>query len=480
MGFFSRKISAGDKNDTHEMVDAKIHVMQHDLDEIAKNGHVEIEPAHQEKSTQQKPVSSKPPEEESLPVDSPFSQSIYPPTTPEAPAPSLETPQAPFDAPQQESLREEEEVQTAPSTRPSEPLNLPTFQGAQTPSPREFTHLNIGKQAVSTAYYEKSSESKLSPTESLKSPSASQESLRSGIWPVEAPAETTPTKRVALKKTTPKKISLRKTPTDKKVMSDNIILKERWGWKHLLLTVVILGTISGGAFYFWKTRFFQESMDSLAIVHPNIPDISSNDEEINNLNTKPDASFPFSTTNANPFLVDVETETVSTLRKQLMENAEAMKQANMTGPVPFSVVDKTNTPIAFFIFASIFNLGLSGDLLNSLDNNFTLSLFLDNGEPRTILSITAKNPDDAHKYLSLSEKTLPLSLKNILLVETPPTVPTAAFSTTSYKSATIRYFNFSIETPLSFDYTFIDNTLIIGTSKNAERAGIDAILNSKK
>ncbi|MGB2791249.1 MAG: hypothetical protein WBC29_01715 [Candidatus Moraniibacteriota bacterium] len=476
MGFFSKKISAGDKNDTHEMVDAKIHVMQHDLDEIAKNGHVEIEPDHQEKSTQQRPISSKPPEEESLPVDSPFSQSIYPPTTLETPALSLETPQAPSDAPQQESLPED--VQAVPPARPSEPLNLPTFQGAQVPAPREFMHLNIEKQASSTAY-EKPPEPEPAPTESLKSPSASQESLRSGTWPVEAPAETTSTKKGALKKTTPKKISLRKTPTDKKVMSDNIILKERWGWKHFLLIVVILGTISGGAFYFWKTRFFQERMDSLAITHPNIPDISSNDTT-DKLRNKPDASLPFSTTNANPFLVDVETETVSTLREQLMKNAETMRQANMTGPVPFSVVDKTNTPIAFFIFASIFNLGLSGDLLNSLDNSFTLSLFLDNGEPRTTLTITTKNPTDAQKYLTASEKTLPLSLKNILLVDTPPTAPAATFSTTSYKSTTIRYFNLSIETPLSFDYTFIDNTLIIGTSKNAERASIDVILDSKK
>ena len=162
-----------------------------------------------------------------------------------------------------------------------------------------------------------------------------------------------------------------------------------------------------------------------------------------------------------------------------MKNAETMRQAHMTGPVPFSVVDKTNTPIAFFIFASIFNLGLSGDLLNSLDNTFTLSLFLDNDEPRAILSITTKDTIETQKYLSASEKTLPLSLKNILLVDTPPSVPAATFATASYRDTSIRYFNLSAETPLSFDYAFVNNTLIIGTSKNAERAGIDTLLNSK-
>ncbi len=480
MGFFSKKIFTGNKKDTHKMIDAKIHVMQHDLDEIAKNGYVEIESPHKEISAQKKPTPAMSPENNPVPSGSPFSQSPY--SSPDdISTSSLETPRTPAETSQQETLPskdifppKEVKGQTTPLTRPSTPL-----QAAPTSIPHEAMHLNIGGQFPTDTRPTEPASQKPILTEIPKSPATQQESLRTGTWPVESSTKAASSKKHNQKETALEKISLQETPTDKKIVADDIILKERWGWKQLLLMFVVFGVIGGGIFYFWKTRFSREEMSPSIVTHPNIPDVSGNKED-SNLQTEPTASLPFSTTNTNPFLVDVETETVSTLREQLMKNAEAMKQANMTGPVSFSVVDKTNTPIAFFIFASIFNLGLSGDLLNSLDNNFTLSLFLDNGEPRAILSITVKNSADAQKYLSLSEKTLPLSLKNVLLVDTPPSVPAATFSTTPYKSTTIRYFNFSTETPLSFDYTFIDNTLIIGTSKNAERASIDAILDSKK
>lgn len=473
MGFFSRKISATDKNDTHEMIDAKIHVMQHDLDEIAKNGRIEIESNQKEKTHQSTP--SSPTTNEPVPSDSPFSQSAYqfdePASLRDTPqqAPPQETPQSQQEIP---STKRAENISSQP-THSSAPLNLPTFHAAPVPAPRGPMHLNIDRQTPSEFLPGKPPEPEPTPrVETPPPPAVSQESLRTGTWPVESPTKTEPTKK------TPKKVSLRKTPTDKKVLSDNIILKEHWGWKQYLLIIVILGSIFGGLFYFWKTRFSPAGFGLSTINLPNIPDISSN-TEADDLRAMPDESLPFSTTNANPFIVDVETETVSTLRQQLMKNAETMRQAHMTGPVPFSVVDKTNTPIAFFIFASIFNLGLSGDLLNSLDNTFTLSLFLDNDEPRAILSITTKDTIETQKYLSASEKTLPLSLKNILLVDTPPSVPAATFATASYRDTSIRYFNLSAETPLSFDYAFVNNTLIIGTSKNAERAGIDTLLNSK-
>ena len=469
MGFFSKKAPTSDKNDTHEMVDAKIHVMQHDLDEIAKNGHVEIEPTHQEKPEPKKESPSTPVSRDALPTDSPFSQPIYPlseNTLPEKPVTT-----APVPEPQQPSTLAPQNA-PAPITRPSAPLNLPTFEAV--PRPRESSTPTEPKKNVVEAPLPKPSATE-KPLNQQETP---QESLRTGTWPVEQPGKSTSTSKTSSPKSHPKKLSLRKTATDKKALSDNIILKERWGWKQLLLTLITLAILGGGAFYFWKTRISTGSIDLSALSHPNIPDISTDQEKDAML--KPEASLPFSTTNPNPFLVDVETETVSTLREQLMKNAETMQQANMTGPVPFSVVDKNNTPIAFFIFASVFNLGLSGDLLNSLDNTFTLSLFIDSGKPRIILAITEKNSANTKKYLSASEKTLPLSLKNILLEEAPPVVSTARFASGTYRDIATRYFNISTDVPLSLDYAFIDNTLLIGTSKDAERAGIDMLLSAKK
>ena len=483
MGFFSKiskKISTKNTSDVNQ-IDAKIHIMQYDLDEIAKNGHVEIEPVREENSKQRKLTSGISSKNGSTPLDSPFSQSSYP-LSDDMVAPPLETSRVSAETIQQEPPAKETstaktvENQPTPSTYPSAPLNLPLFQ--ETPDSRKPMHLNIGGQASIDAP-PKTPVSQDLPTKTPKSPSDQQESLRTGKWSIESQTKTTASKESEVEKMATD-IHLQKTPTDKNTIPDNVILKERWSWKYFSLIIITIGVIGSGAFYFWKTRLSTRE-GGVSTVYPSIPNISENNNNgIDNTHTEPDVMLPFSTTHPNPFLIDVETETVSTLREQLIKNAETMKQANMAGPVPFSVVDKTNTPIAFFIFASIFNLGLSGDLLNSLDNDFTLFLFLDNGEPRTILTVTAKNPADAQRYLLASEKMLPLSLKNIVLADTPPTVPVAAFTTTLYRDVAIRYFNLPTETPLSFDYAFIGNTLIVGTSKNAERAGIDTILDSKK
>lgn len=482
MGFFSKKISSENTSDTNE-IDAKIHVMQHDLDEIAKNGRIEIEPVLEESPKQRKLPSGISAKNSQTPLDSPFSQSPYPMPDDTAASP-VETPQASVETTRQEApaketspsreIRRDMGGQPVSPTYPSAPLNLPLFQA--TPDSRKSTHLNIGGQVPIDAP-PKTSADQEPAAKTLESPSDQQESLRTGSWSIESPTKTTENKEIEKIATD---IHLQKTPINRVAIPDNVILKEDWNWKYFSLIVIILGVIGSGAFYFWKTRLSARE-ENASITHPGIPNISDNNNSgIDNVRTEPSVTLPFSATNPNPFLVDVETETVSTLREQLIKNAETMKRANMTGPVPFSVVDKANTPIAFFIFASIFNLGLSGDLLNSLNNDFTLFLFLDNGEPRTILTVTAKNPADAQRYLLASEKTLPLSLKNIVLADTPPTVPVAAFTTTLYRNVAIRYFNLPTETPLSFDYAFIGDTLIVGTSKNAERAGIDTILDSKK
>lgn len=478
-------MSASNKDDTHEMIDAKIHVMQHDLDEIAKSGHVEIESTQKKTSETKEPAIKTQSANISVPSDSPFSQSEYvlEPSEP-ARAHTVEEsePQAPKEEPHQETPSPNESGDIAiPSASSSTPLNLPSFHAAPTPTsptPRGPMRLNIGQQTSLEIPSTNVPESAPEPNEALKLPVTSQESLRTGTWPVTTPTQTTHAKKTVPKKAQ-KKISLRKAPTDKKLMSDNIILKERWGWKHYLMMLVVIGSIGGGAFYFWKTRLSSEGLNLPTVNLPNIPDISSN-KSADDLREQSDDSLPFSTTNANPFIVDVETETVSTLRERLIQDADDMQKASMTGPVPFSIVDKTNTPIAFFIFASIFNLGLSGNLLNSLDNNFTLFIFLDNNEPRIVLSIATKDVNATRKYLAESERTLPLSLKNILLVDTPPTIPAAIFSTTAYKGATIQYFNLSSETPLSFDYAISENTLVLGTSKNSERAVLDTIIDSKR
>lgn len=472
MGFFSKKASVPDRNDPSEIANAKIRVMQNDLDEIARNGYVEIESDPQEKpKPKESPNASNiSANKDTLPTGSPFSQPIYPlseNTLSDMPAIPV-----PTSSEIQKSQNPAPRNVPASVIRKSVPLNLPILETAE--SIRKPSLPNETPKSAPEVPLPKPSETRKLPDP----PETQQKSLRVEIRSTEQSEKGASSLKTFSPKNFPEKPPLHETTADKAALSDNIILKEQRGWKQFLFVFVAVAMLGGGAFYFWKTRGSVNPTDSSAPSHPNIPDIST-DQEANPI-LKPEKPLPFSMTNPNPFLVDVETETVSTLREQLIKNAETMRQANMTGPVPFSVVDKNNTPIAFFIFASVFNLGLSGDLLNSLDNAFTMYLFIDNGKPRIVLAISEKNSEDTKEYLSESEKTLPLNLKNIFLEETPSVSSIASFAHSDYRNIPIRYFNFSADVSLSLDYAIIGNTLLIGTSKNAERAGIDTLLDTKK
>ncbi len=474
MGFFSKKTTS--PKDTKDLsveenavITEKIRTMQDDLNAIEQDGHMEIYPEQKESSEKQKPAPLKPSAAKSIPSDSPFSKSIYP--AQDQSAIQTKTISQPFGEEAAPKAAEPEGVSSTPvsSARSSAPLNLPAFQTNATP----HTPIHQDTLPQTAAPSRNSVPESIMQDSVAETPGLAPEPLRTGSWPVD-PAATARSISSNPKKTM-SEISLPKTQEKQIERYDQIILKDGLGWKKISLIIAITGSIIGGAFYFWKTRLSTDTASILNTDQPSMPNLSSEPKSGSQKENEASA-LPFSQNNPNPFLIDVETETVSTIREKLLKDAETMKQANMTGPVPFSVVDKTNTPIAFFIFASILNLGLSGDLLNSLDNTFTLSIFLDNGEPRIVLTITTKNPADAQKYLSLSEKTLPISLKNLLLVDAPPTIPTATFSTVSYGDATIRYFNFPGDIPLSFDYAIVGNKLIIGTSKNSERAEIDNVL----
>lgn len=462
MGFFSSKSPQKISPDAQDTVDAKIHVMQHDLEEALKRGHVKVEPTTESKESK----GSAPLAKSDVSSESPFLQSDGSASNA---LPDISHAVHPQEIPSPLATPSREADET--------PSVAPLHIQAPPPTP-EIRKLEISP--VIQTLESEISDSSLAPKpeSALKQLGSNQASLRTGTWPIGQPEKKGIQQKPSASKTIPKKVFIRRPTTDKKSLSENIILKEQWGWKQYLIIIFIVTVLGGGAFLFRKTRF--PNTDFFEFSLPEIPDISLNPaaEEIRK---EPEVKndLPFSTTNTNTFLIDVETESVSTLREKLLQQAETMRNADMKEPIPFSVVDKTNTPIAFFIFASVFNLGLSGDLLNSLDNQFTLWLFLEDEAPRLALSIRIKHADNAAKYLSESEKTLPISLKNIFLAETPLEKSDPNFGDGLYRGVPVRYLNFQSEESLSIDYGFVNTELILGTSRDSTRAVIDAFLDTK-
>lgn len=402
-----------------------------------------------------KPLPENPPK---TPPPTPFPT---PPTQETTKTPSLEpsptkAPPATLPSPSRTELPRAPKTFTPPR---SSSLNLPSFQR----SPQESLTNQLPKTAA-IGIERKTLPSRETPPSSPPTPSA-EASLRTGTWPIEE----------ASKKSSvlpPRATSVSETPGSK-TLPDNIVFDQGWGWKKFLLAAVVALLIASGGYYFWTTR---QPSNSPGNSFFSLPDISV-DTSLTTLEQKKALEkLPFSAEKSNPFIIDVETETVSTIRERLLTHAKTMKEAGMNGPVPFAVVDKTNTPIAFFIFASVLNLSLSGDLLNSLENNFTLFLFLDKGSPRLGLSIKIKGKSDAKKFLAASEGTLPISLKNLLLVEKPPTEAFPVFASAKYREAPVRYFNFPAQNNLSLDYVLAKDFLVIATSKNTSEALVDLLI----
>lgn len=462
MGFFRKKQSLSSPVDTHDMVDAKIHVMQHDLDEIAKTGRLEIAPSEKSEpgvSSSEEVVSTP-----RLSTDGPFSHPVFPSS--DAPLPEVTSVTASPASPT-----------PSQSTLPEKISPEPPFESSIVPpSPAPFS------EKPRTSSFEEAASNPIpaSPGEDRR---VDHPPIRTGAWP-EPPGigkkKSSGGARLATA-SPPKKFPIRKPNLDKKVLPENIILKDRWGWKQMLAVLCILALFSGGFYFFRTTRLPEIDLSDVSFpdieINPSAEEIRSEPEPI----PESEANLPFSLSKPNVFLIDVETQSVSTLRETLLGYGKVLAESSISAPVPFSVVDKNNTPIAFFMFASVFNLGLSGELLNSLDNDFILWLFLDAGSPRLVLSVRIKNADDVVKQFSISEKTLPISLKNLFLTEEGILQPLEAeFGDGLYRGVPIRYRNFQSDQSLSLDYGIVDTDMILGTSKDASRAVIDVFLDEKK
>lgn len=350
--------------------------------------------------------------------------------------------------------------------------NLPENSSLSQQASPDSSAISVSRENVSSSDSSSVAETK-SETLPLQHLEKKQAELRTGNWPIGD--EKKPKQNVMNPPTVTDSSDVFSGPKKKPFSADNVIIAEEPVGKKTALAlgiVMLLAAAGGGSYYFWQTRIQHVPVS----VPASLQDILPQRGEVDVPEEPAAAQYPFSVKESNPFVVDVETETISTLRQKLLDDAKKMQEADMRVPVRFTVTDKNNTPIAFFIFASVFNLGLSGDLLNSLGNDFSLYLYLDNGAPRLGLVVTYKDAESARALLKSSERTLPISLKNLFLEEELPAVSDATFGNGLYESVPTRFFNFDTPEPLSIDYAFMRDYLIIGTSRDTARALIDEVL----
>ena len=146
----------------------------------------------------------------------------------------------------------------------------------------------------------------------------------------------------------------------------------------------------------------------------------------------------------------------------------------------FVVVDRDNVPIAFTEFTGTFGIDLPSEILEKLDNDFSIFLYKESGDGKRI-SIAVKIAD---KRLSMNtvknnENALIDGINPLFLGVDIPKNETKQFGNSSYKGISIRFINLKQNSNLSVDYAIVNNYLMIATSKKIDRLTIAKLLSEE-
>lgn len=236
----------------------------------------------------------------------------------------------------------------------------------------------------------------------------------------------------------------------------------------IITTVLILIIIVAGGYYFWMTRM-NNTQNSPSTTIP------TSEETITN-STPQQISPSFSQNQANYLSLDISTMSASDIKETLKKYANQVSQIKDSGPIEFVVTDKMNNPVSFQDFSQKAGLVFPPDILSQLSQVFSLYIYTDNTYPRLGITILTKNNDTLKIALSQEEKNLPQDLQALFIDPIYKPGNATPFSSSTYGGGQIRYANIPPSVNISIDYTILNGQLIIGTSKNTERAIIDYVM----
>jgi hypothetical protein len=236
--------------------------------------------------------------------------------------------------------------------------------------------------------------------------------------------------------------------------------------KLLLLSLIIVFLLlaGGGGYYYW---FFVRNAAST-------PTTATAQDSTTPSKTAPDASSSQDTQNSKlrRLIVDTSqnpTETKNAVQKFASDFSGTASEGDL---VEIKLLDKDNNPISKKDFISGFALTVPEAVSGKLSEDYSLFLKKEGGKSK--LGIVFKTVTSANLSSEMRnwETTIVNNFNSLYLGQTV-SAGTSVFGSSQYKSADIRYFNFSSPTDASLDYSVISNFLVIGTSKDTTRAILD-------
>lgn len=239
--------------------------------------------------------------------------------------------------------------------------------------------------------------------------------------------------------------------------------------------VVIIGSIIGvGLALIMGVYFYLEKVKDTAIAEKEAVEAPAEGKQTEVPATPPLATNPFSVDRANYLSLSTETATRESVTAQIQENALKIQEAKVAEPISFQVTDENNIPLAFSRFVFLIDLKVPEAFLSSLDEDFNIVLYNDNGQMRTGLALKFKEEvEKPNEVITTIESTLPQVFAP-LLYSADTTLPvTITFGTGTYNNFPVRYANVAPEKMYSFDYIIQNKLLYIGNSKEVTRKTFD-------
>jgi hypothetical protein len=235
--------------------------------------------------------------------------------------------------------------------------------------------------------------------------------------------------------------------------------KSKGGLVLAIVVILVVAAAGAGFYYYW---FNMRGTSPATSSVPTAP-------------TTPEAKTPAPAEPQNQNLRTIVADT--TLGQNEIKNAiqkfatDFSASASESDLVEVKIVGKDGQPIGkkdFFVGTGVV---VPDSVLMKLSEDYSLFVRKESGSAKLGFVFKSVTSSGLSSEMKNWEPTLPADL-NPLYIGLVPT-GTGSFSSSRYKNADIRYFNFSSPTNTSLDYSVISNFLVIGSSKDTARAILD-------
>lgn len=228
---------------------------------------------------------------------------------------------------------------------------------------------------------------------------------------------------------------------------------------YALLTVFVLLCVGAAGAYYWM---MQRDSEGVYVIEDDGKVTGGNIEE------SPD----YTTVAVNTLLINNDGSDIREVISEAVTKVEGLFQGDVLQFV-FARKDDPAKPLAMQEVISLLNLQLGQDLSNQMNDGVTWFLYNDVDGVKAGFSAKVLSVEVTKKLLEVEEHLLSHELQSVFIQSITPVE--AIFNSSIYKTYSIRYLNLDSLQSQSIDYTFRNDSLILGTSKMATRAILDKL-----